>query len=180
MTGVQTCALPICSLRGVCFTSSWCVASGVFLRAFMGNSCVTPWRRAGGSPAATHFLCFAKESKQRKATARPLSLRDSRQSEQEIGKRNQLAALKHVSFLIRFPIRSNGSVLSGRQIKTKEQKARNQSAKSKKPKPKPKTKKTRRPEAITKQGCHSDRAQRRGTSNVHYNPDRRDSSLRSE
>src|SRR5450830_1537717 len=24
---------------------------------------------AGGSPAATHFLCFAKESKQRKATA---------------------------------------------------------------------------------------------------------------
>ena len=25
---------------------------------------------AGGSPAATHFLCFAKESKQRKATAR--------------------------------------------------------------------------------------------------------------
>ncbi len=23
---------------------------------------------AGGSPAATHFLCFAKESKQRKAT----------------------------------------------------------------------------------------------------------------
>jgi len=27
---------------------------------------------AGGSPAATHFLCFAKESKQRKATAKPL------------------------------------------------------------------------------------------------------------
>jgi hypothetical protein len=25
--------------------------------------------QAGGSPAATHFLCFAKESKQRKATA---------------------------------------------------------------------------------------------------------------
>ena len=27
---------------------------------------------AEGSPAATHFLCFAKESKQRKATAEPL------------------------------------------------------------------------------------------------------------
>jgi hypothetical protein len=27
---------------------------------------------AGGSPAATHFLCVAKESKQRKATAKPL------------------------------------------------------------------------------------------------------------
>src|SRR5437868_12514226 len=30
---------------------------------------------AGGSPAATHFLCFAKESKQRKATRLSGSLR---------------------------------------------------------------------------------------------------------
>ena len=33
---------------------------------------IASWRcligLAGGSPAATHFLCFAKESKQRKAT----------------------------------------------------------------------------------------------------------------
>ena len=27
---------------------------------------------AGGSPAATHFSCFAKKSKQKKATAKPL------------------------------------------------------------------------------------------------------------
>ncbi len=45
---------------------------------------------AGGSPAATHFLCFAKESKQRKATPRSSALRASlryskRQAAAELG-----------------------------------------------------------------------------------------------
>ena len=35
------------------------------------------WCDAGGSPAATHFLCFAKESKQRKATPGSSPLRGS-------------------------------------------------------------------------------------------------------
>jgi len=32
---------------------------------------------AGGSPAATHFSCFAKKSKQKKATAKARPLRGS-------------------------------------------------------------------------------------------------------
>src|SRR5947209_5778850 len=39
----------------------------LFIRLFLRGGSV-----AGGGPAATHFLCFAKESKQRKATAQPL------------------------------------------------------------------------------------------------------------
>ena len=38
-----------------------------FVRSFFFSFFDQPF--AGGSPAATHFLCFAKESKQRKATA---------------------------------------------------------------------------------------------------------------
>jgi len=36
--------------------------------AVLVNFCFASSDRAGGCPAATHFLCFAKESKQRKAT----------------------------------------------------------------------------------------------------------------
>jgi hypothetical protein len=32
----------------------------------------TSWILAGGGPAASYFLCVAKESNQRKATAKPL------------------------------------------------------------------------------------------------------------
>ena len=50
------------------------------LRSSLSKTFATPWMLAGGSPAATHFLCFAKESKQRKATAKPLpSLRSGPQ-----------------------------------------------------------------------------------------------------
>ena len=56
------------------------------------------WMLAGGSPAATHFLCFAKESKQRKATARRCPA-GTRESNTPSGKRNELAALRHVSLL---------------------------------------------------------------------------------
>ena len=64
------------------------------------------------SPAATHFLCFAKESKQRKATARRCPS-GSRRSEHKSGKRNQLASLRHVSLLIRLAHRFCGSVPCG-------------------------------------------------------------------
>ena len=36
---------------------------------FVASSVLSSINPAGGSPAATHFLCLAKESKQRKATA---------------------------------------------------------------------------------------------------------------
>jgi len=72
----------------------WVLGCLVFV--FFGRGCV-----AGGSPAATHFLCFAKESKQRKATAirRPLRgypvlCRINRES-------RKLAALRHASLFFR-------------------------------------------------------------------------------
>ena len=64
---------------------------------FVGNGV------AGSGPAATFFLCFAKEKRQRKATAKPLSLRDSQVRHCLVGAANQLAALKHVCVL--YPIR---------------------------------------------------------------------------
>jgi hypothetical protein len=38
----------------------------------MGFRRITPQMQAGCGPAASYFLCFAKESNQRKATAKPL------------------------------------------------------------------------------------------------------------
>ena len=58
---------------------------------------------AGGGPAAAHFLCFAKESKQRKATAiRRPAARGTRWRRTQIGKGNKLATLRQVSLL--YPI----------------------------------------------------------------------------
>jgi|GEM_PF-3370492 len=79
-------------------------------------SAATSWYQAGCGPAATYFLCLAKESKQRKATARRWPSA-SRLRRRKNGKRNQLASLKHVSFLIHFPAGANGSVQSGGRSK---------------------------------------------------------------
>jgi hypothetical protein len=38
----------------------------------LNNTEASPWRLAGGGPAAAHFSCLAKKSKQKKATAAPL------------------------------------------------------------------------------------------------------------
>src|SRR5450830_673313 len=43
---------------------------------------------AGGSPAATHFLCLAKESKQRKATAGSSPFGVPSDAKQKIGREN--------------------------------------------------------------------------------------------
>ena len=51
---------------------------------------------AGCGPAATHFLCFAKESKQRKATTVPLPLRGPRLCRTKNGKWAKLTSLRCV------------------------------------------------------------------------------------
>ena len=67
------------------------------LRSPLSKTLSTPWVQAGSGPAAAHFLCFAKESKQRKATAKPLpSLRSGPQMRQQsAGCEGKLASLKH-------------------------------------------------------------------------------------
>jgi len=66
---------------------------------------------AGGSPAATHFSCFAKKSKQKKATAEPLALRASQCCSAKNGKRTKLACgSDNVHFFIHFRHRITGSV----------------------------------------------------------------------
>src|SRR5450830_1508184 len=61
---------------------------------FFGQRCV-----AGGGPAAAHFLCLAKESKQRKATAmhRPFGVPGA-VSSQSGGTHNSLRSDKRPSF----------------------------------------------------------------------------------
>jgi len=68
------------------------------LRSVLPKTFAAPWVQAGSGPAAAHFLCFAKESKQRKATAKPLpSLRSGPQmSQRPAGWEDKLASLKHV------------------------------------------------------------------------------------
>jgi hypothetical protein len=69
---------------------------------------------AGGGPAAAYFLCFAKESKQRKATALPLPLRGSQNCKRQSGKRNKLACgSDKFRFFFRFAVCNFGSVRSG-------------------------------------------------------------------
>src|SRR5450830_1812694 len=57
---------------------------------------------AGGSPAATHFLCLAKESKQRKATAGSRSFGLPGAAKQKNGRGNKLASLRQISPLFPF------------------------------------------------------------------------------
>jgi hypothetical protein len=73
---------------------------------------------AGGGPAATHFSCFAKKSKQKKATAESLPLRGSREGEALIGKRNKLASLRQISLL--YPIKTSPSRQRQRGLQVKD------------------------------------------------------------
>jgi hypothetical protein len=61
-----------------------------------------PWVVAGGGPAAAHFFCSAKKSKQKKAAASSCPLRGFPFRENQNGKKNKLAALRQIFFLIRF------------------------------------------------------------------------------
>src|SRR5579872_4348553 len=64
----------------------------------VSKTVATPWKQAGGGPAAAHFLCFAKESKQRKATqSRCPPLAGSQMGRLPVGWGNKLASLKQVS-----------------------------------------------------------------------------------
>lgn len=64
---------------------------------------------AGGSPAATYFSCFAKKSKQKKVTAKPLPFGFPilQRAKSEV---KELASLRQLSFLIHFTRRKIGSV----------------------------------------------------------------------
>src|SRR5450830_964825 len=57
-----------------------------FLNSFVFSFFDQPF--AGGSPAATHFLCLAKESKQRKATAGSSPFGVPSDAKQKIGREN--------------------------------------------------------------------------------------------
>ncbi|MFJ2986809.1 hypothetical protein ACIPF8_03005 [Collimonas sp. NPDC087041] len=62
------------------------------------NTYSTPWILAGGGPAAAYFLCFAKESKQRKAIAQPFpAFGGSPNAPRASRMGHKLASLKHVS-----------------------------------------------------------------------------------
>ena len=63
---------------------------------------------AGGSPAATHFLCFAKESKQRKATAgsRPFGLPGA--AKQKMGRETNSLRSDKFPFFFHFSHRITG------------------------------------------------------------------------
>ncbi|MFJ2989281.1 hypothetical protein ACIPF8_15555 [Collimonas sp. NPDC087041] len=77
----------------------------------------TPWKLAGGGPAAAHFLCFAKESKQRKAIAQPLPAFGGFPNEPCASRMgHKLASLKHVSHNSRLSPDSFGNV-SMRKVK---------------------------------------------------------------
>jgi len=70
-------------------------------------------RTCRGSPAATHFSCFAKKSKQKKATAKPLPFGFPilQHLKWEMKK---LATLRQFSFLIHFTRYKIGSVRADR------------------------------------------------------------------
>ena len=74
----------------------------------VSKTVATPWKQAGGGPAASHFSCFAKKSNQKKATAKPLPSRwsGSQMRQLAFGRKDKLAALKHV-----FPLFPNASRL---------------------------------------------------------------------
>ncbi|MFJ2987879.1 hypothetical protein ACIPF8_08430 [Collimonas sp. NPDC087041] len=87
------------------------------LRSSLLNTVATPWGLAGGGPAAAHFLCFAKESKQRKAIAQPLPAFGGSPNEPRASRMgHKLAALKHVSHNSRLSHGSFGNV-SMRKVK---------------------------------------------------------------
>jgi hypothetical protein len=65
---------------------------------------------AGGSPAATHFLCLAKESKQRKATASRCSFGVPSAAPQKMGSERNSLRSNNVHFSIHFLQRITGSV----------------------------------------------------------------------
>ena len=71
---------------------------------------------AGGGPAAAHFSCLAKKSKQKKATAKPQPLRVSRLCKAKNGKRTKLAALKQRPLLFPFFAPHKRQRLSGTPI----------------------------------------------------------------
>jgi len=92
---------------------------GIYSNLSLVDVAATLWWLAGGGPAATHFslLRQRKVSKRKAAASRCPS--GSRCCGAKIGKRNELAALRHVSFLIRFRHRNSGSVPSGFHVKIK-------------------------------------------------------------
>jgi hypothetical protein len=64
---------------------------------------------AGGGPAATHFSCFAKKSKQKKATQAPLPFGFPIVQDKN-GESQKLATLRHLPLFIPFLSRTIGSV----------------------------------------------------------------------
>jgi len=66
---------------------------------------------AGGSPAASYLFCFAKKGNPKKATARRCPT-GSHESSAPVGKRMQLATLKHHALL--YP---TGTLLSWQRLK---------------------------------------------------------------
>ncbi|MGH8809867.1 MAG: hypothetical protein ACREX0_18490 [Noviherbaspirillum sp.] len=75
------------------------------------NAVVSPWRLAGGGPAAGYFLCLAKESNQRKATAAPLPPSGvPKKGNTKAGSAETRLRLKHLRFFFRFGVSFFGSV----------------------------------------------------------------------
>ena len=75
--------------------------------------------QAGSGPAATSFLCFAKERKQRKATTLPLAFGFPIVRVKKWESLETRLRLKHKAFFIHFLPRTIGSVRSGLKSKAK-------------------------------------------------------------
>ena len=90
----------------------WKLVSTEKLPFLLLDAVVTSWKQAGGSPAASHFSCLVKKSNLKKATQSRCPS-GSRESDALSGKRHQLAALRHVSLLIRLPHHFRGCVPCG-------------------------------------------------------------------
>jgi len=75
--------------------------------------------QVGGRPTTTHFLCFAKESKQRKATTLPLAFGYPIVQDKKWESLETRLRLKHKAFLIHFLSCTIGSVRSGLKVKNK-------------------------------------------------------------
>src|SRR2546426_10266044 len=72
------------------------------VRSSLIEAVATPWKQAGGGPAASHFSCFAKKSNQKKGwSTAPTKAVTSAGGPQmwwvPVGGRNKLATLRQVS-----------------------------------------------------------------------------------
>jgi hypothetical protein len=97
-------------LRLACFVFFACLRVLFFGEAV---AVVTPWGLAGGGPAAAHFSCLAKKSKQKKASPSRCPCGVPEKADGKPGSAKTRLRLRHLRFFIRLAVRFFGSVQGG-------------------------------------------------------------------